>query len=251
LSAEEVRSVVTLHPLWTSDEVVYNTNSSFRQLSTTEEQPILEPAMKKMKKNHAGTPFQWLWSLSGFSTMPRQRPRRLAKVTFSHRLDRDEAMGICYTHFDELLSAYESPDPRRLTPIIATAISPIGSGKSFFLDEVGELRPVDVDKFCKSKWAPALKSAVTISISFSGFSNVENAADRDDRALCARMLYRCISINFSWNLVLVLNVLFVTVSSFRVSATFTPFCLMPWDFESSSPSLTCLMYLWQLASSSL
>jgi hypothetical protein len=164
--------------------------TEFHQSSSAEQLKILD-SMRLNKVVANQSPFEWLKGLPGYSSLKRQRPRRLANVLFPRRLDRDEAMGICYGYFDDLLRQYDLPGPRALrVPIIAISAAP-GSGKTFFLDEVGELRPADVDLFCQSKWAPALKSAVTIKLSFNGFSNIlDPAVDRDNIALCTRMLYR-------------------------------------------------------------
>jgi hypothetical protein len=127
--------------------------------------------------------------------MKRQDALRFAKETFPHRLDRDHAMKACYAQFDELLKSYEERNSPPFTaariPIIGVSAAP-GSGKTFFLDEVGALRPADVDRFCKSeKWRPAFKSALVIKVSFNSISGiVDPKSDRNNLGLCTRVLYR-------------------------------------------------------------
>jgi hypothetical protein len=116
---------------------------------------------------------------------------RFANQIFPRRLDRDEAMQSCYNQFGELLTEYRKPAGVRRMPIIAITASP-GSGKSYFVDEVGDVRAEDVDQFCTFPHAipSAFKSALTIKISLNGFSNLADGFDRGRRGVCIRMLYR-------------------------------------------------------------
>ena len=122
------------------------------------------------------------------------RPRRLANRLFEQRIDRDDTLRCCYDKFNKLLTTYEAcfksnfANPLRV-PIIALTAAP-GSGKTFFVDELGELRDDDIAQFCAiESRRDAFKSALVLKVSYNGFSNVMNPADLANVGLCARIIW--------------------------------------------------------------
>jgi hypothetical protein len=137
------------------------------------------------------SPFEWFESFAGYSTFQYQQPPLLATRTFSHRLDRDETMRVCYQRFIHILQISPTLDlykPTRV-PLVAISAAP-GCGKSFILDELGALRPEDIAKYCESvEWRTSFENALVLKASFNGWSGVVDSDDRDSLALCSRITF--------------------------------------------------------------
>jgi hypothetical protein len=152
---------------------------------------------------------EWLTTFADYSTMA-YRPCRFAHRLFDERLDRDDALERCYddfnktlddyaTHFTTLAQTGEVSDFR--VPITALTAAP-GSGKTFFIDELGELREADIVKFCAAQSEERreeFRSALVLKVSYNGHSGVAFVeADKGTLGLCARILFEYpISVIFS------------------------------------------------------
>jgi Cdc6-like AAA superfamily ATPase len=124
-------------------------------------------------------------------------PRRFANILFPERIDRDDAFQNCFDCFnavvDTYVSYYNNTSSAHLRiPIIALTAAP-GSGKTFMIDELCELRHEDVDKFCAKRSEieefdrqSLFSSALAIKISYFG-----DTAETSEPVLglCARILF--------------------------------------------------------------
>jgi hypothetical protein len=118
----------------------------------------------------------------------------MANRLFDQRLDRDDTLRGCYSEFNSLLTTYDSyfdsgcTTPLRV-PIIALTAAP-GSGKTFFIDELGELNPDDIVSFCSIESRHEdFKSALVLKVSYNSTCIVAVPEDRDHVGLCARILW--------------------------------------------------------------
>jgi hypothetical protein len=122
------------------------------------------------------------------------RPMQLANRLFEKRLDRDDALVYCYSHFNDVLNAIDACRKQGAvypvrTPMIAMAAAP-GGGKSFFLDELGELRDADISNFCANKsLQDDLKSALVLKVSYTGDCSVSSPNDSGSVGLGARIIW--------------------------------------------------------------
>jgi hypothetical protein len=137
-------------------------------------------------------------------------PQQLAHRLFDERLDRDDALQRCYDDFNETLDDYETHFRTRAKkgkvsglriPMTALTAAP-GSGKTYFIDELGELREEDIAKFCAAQSEERreeFKSALVLKVSYNGHSGVASVEeDTGTLGLCARILFEYpISVIFS------------------------------------------------------
>ena len=124
----------------------------------------------------------------------RYLPMRMANRLFTQRLDRDDALRRCYAEFNSLLTKYDSYFASGCTstlrmPIIALTAAP-GSGKTYFIDELGELNEDDIVSFCLiEERRDDFKSALVLNVSYNCTCIVANIEDRRYVGLCARILW--------------------------------------------------------------
>ena len=139
------------------------------------------------------SPFDWLQGLPKFSAFVQQPPRAFATTTFPRRLGREDSFRCIFKYFYERLSSSLSGSNHR-APLFVVSGAP-GCGKSYFLDELGARRAEDIAEYGPPELQPLLLGAVTIKLSFNGWSSVVDFCDSGDSArlgLCARVLFGCV-----------------------------------------------------------